>query len=113
MTLEEELLDFAKYNDQRDASICRRAAERVSELEAENARLRKAIESYGNNPAGFDWAVLGRIDELERENERLREADLLVRQIHSDADTGQLDGVDLDWMVAADAYVLGNAKENA
>ncbi len=35
-------------------------------------QLQKAINDFGNNPMGFDWAVLGRIDELERENERLQ-----------------------------------------
>jgi len=37
------------------------------ESKAEVGRLRKAIESFGNNPAGFDWAVLSRIEELEAE----------------------------------------------
>lgn len=48
---------------------------------------------------------------LAEENARLREADRLLRQIHADADAGNLDGVDLDWMVEADAYLLGKAKD--
>lgn len=42
--------------------------ERYNELEAENKRLKKAIEDFGNNPAGFDWAVLEKIEQLEAEN---------------------------------------------
>ncbi len=48
---------------------------RIKELKAaelERDAARKAILSFGNNPAGFDWAVLGRIDELETENAALR-----------------------------------------
>lgn len=40
-------------------------------LSTENERMKKLIESYGNNPAGFDWEVLGQIDDLERENQTL------------------------------------------
>jgi hypothetical protein len=42
----------------------------ASQVEIE--RLRRAIESFGNNPAGFDWGVLAKIDEQEAEIERLR-----------------------------------------
>ena len=35
-------------------------------LEAENKQLKEAIIAYGNNPAGFDWAVLVKIDKLEQ-----------------------------------------------
>jgi len=35
------------------------------QLENENERLKKAIKDFGNNPAGFDWGILGRIDDLE------------------------------------------------
>lgn len=35
------------------------------ELEAENKRLKKVINEFGNNPAGFDWAVLEKIENLE------------------------------------------------
>lgn len=35
-------------------------------LLAENKRLKKAIKDFGNNPAGFDWAVLDRIEKLEK-----------------------------------------------
>lgn len=41
-------------------------------LQAENDRMKQLIESYGNNPAGFDWGVLAKIDELERELEKAR-----------------------------------------
>ncbi len=41
---------------------------------AENRLLKKAIEDFGRNPAGFDWAVLGKIDNLETENKLLRDA---------------------------------------
>lgn len=48
--------------------------------------------------------------ELEHERdtllEQLQAADRLLRQIHADADAGRLDFVDLEWMVAADDYVL-------
>ena len=47
------------------------------DLLAEVDRLRAAILAFGSNPAGFDWAVLGRLEELEAENVRLR-ADLLA-----------------------------------
>jgi len=46
--------------------------ERLDRAESENGRLKKAIEDYGNNPAGFDWAVLEKIENLESIN-----ADLL------------------------------------
>lgn len=49
------------------------AAERVAELERERDQARKAINDFGNNPNGFDWAFLARFDELERENTELRE----------------------------------------
>ncbi len=39
--------------------------EQYEQLEAENKKLKKAIESFGKNLAGFDWAVLERIDTLE------------------------------------------------
>lgn len=42
-------------------------------LKVENKKLKKVIEDFGSNPAGFDWVVLGRIDELEIENEELKE----------------------------------------
>lgn len=38
---------------------------KIKELEAENKRLKKAILDFGNNPAGFDWAVLERIEQFE------------------------------------------------
>ena len=37
----------------------------IKALEAENRKLKKAIEDFGKNPAGFDWGVLDRIDQLE------------------------------------------------
>lgn len=48
------------------------------ELQTENKQLKEAIENYGNNPAGFDWAVLDKIDKLEVALERL------LTLIHSD-----------------------------
>jgi hypothetical protein len=42
------------------------------ELQSDNEKLKEAILKYGNNPAGFDWAVLDEIDRLKAENERFR-----------------------------------------
>lgn len=53
----------------------------VVDLLAENKQLKKAIDAYGNDPAGFDWTILGRLDKLEDENERLKEA--LGKHIHT------------------------------
>jgi len=36
-------------------------------------QLQKAILEFGNNPAGFDWAVLDKLDEQERQIEQLQE----------------------------------------
>ena len=38
----------------------------VKQLEAGNKRLKRAIEEFGNNPAGFDWAVLEKLEKLEK-----------------------------------------------
>lgn len=35
-------------------------------------RLKKAIEDFGKNPAGFDWAILMKLDDLEAENYKLK-----------------------------------------
>lgn len=43
----------------------RKLNKHILELEAENKRLKNAIREFGNNPAGFDWAVLERIEDLE------------------------------------------------
>lgn len=48
---------------------------RIEELEAENSSLKDKILRFGNNEAGFDWAVLRKIDQLESENKRLRECE--------------------------------------
>lgn len=37
----------------------------VEQIQAKNEQLKKAIEDFGNNPAGFDWGVLDKIDDLE------------------------------------------------
>lgn len=34
-------------------------------------QLKNAILKFGNNPAGFDWAVLDEIDKLQAENKKL------------------------------------------
>ncbi len=44
-----------------------------NQLQTENKRLKKAIESFGKNPAGFDWAVLEKIEQLKAENNNLKE----------------------------------------
>lgn len=49
-----------------------RRIEELKAAERERDEARKAILSFGNNPAGFDWAVLGKIDELETDNAALR-----------------------------------------
>lgn len=54
-----------------DLSFAAGARQDVPYLIAEVERLRSVIESFGKNPAGFDWGVLERLDELEQENERL------------------------------------------
>lgn len=46
----------------------------IGELQSENKALKKAIEDFGNNPAGFDWGVLNRLNELEDVNQRHKEA---------------------------------------
>lgn len=43
----------------------------------------------------------------------LTEAAKLLTDIHEMADSGELDGVDLDWMVKADSMVLGVEEESA
>ena len=43
----------------------------------------------------------------------LVEAAQLLADIHEMADCGELDGVDLDWMVKADSLVLGVEEESA
>jgi len=40
----------------------------LDRAESENGRLKKAIEDYGNNPAGFDWAILEKIENQESIN---------------------------------------------
>lgn len=45
--------------------------EERDELRNENKRLKSAIEAFGSNPAGFDWAVLERLEQQELEIERL------------------------------------------
>ena len=44
----------------------KRLLDAFKETDKENEQLKKAIEDFGNNPAGFDWAILERIDCLER-----------------------------------------------
>lgn len=39
----------------------------------------RAIESFGSNPAGFDWAVLQKVDDLEAENDQLKAQMLAIR----------------------------------
>ena len=48
-------------------------AEGMAALRAENARLKRAIESFGETPE-FDWNVIARLDDLEDENARLKAA---------------------------------------
>jgi hypothetical protein len=55
------------------------------QLQAENKRLKKTIEDYGNNLAGFDWAILERIDNLERTLEEIiTKSDDIARYILKD-----------------------------
>lgn len=58
---------------------------KVAGLEAENARMKQLIASYGSNPAGFDWGVLGQIDQLERDLAAARE--MLTRHAENAAIT--------------------------
>lgn len=53
--------DYISYT----RSIYQMQREEIKKLKDENKRLKKAIEDYGNNPAGFDWAVLERMEQLE------------------------------------------------
>jgi len=41
------------------------AAAAVAKVEAERDEARRAILAFGNNPAGFDWAILSRLEALE------------------------------------------------
>lgn len=65
-------------------------------------------------------AVIDRMEELQTANcpsqcttvsladlDILTQAARLLCEIHGMADGGQLDGVDLEWMVAADGLILG------
>ena len=45
----------------------------VEQIEAENKRLKQAILDFGNNPAGFDWAVLDKIYGLEAKLEKYKQ----------------------------------------
>jgi hypothetical protein len=70
---------------------CHRQAARESQVQLDAAkeevkRLKAAILAFGNNPAGFDWAVLAKLDELKQENERLRTVlKLFADMFHSDS----------------------------
>lgn len=61
---------------------------RLDRAEAENRRLKKAIEDYGNNPAGFDWAVLEKIETQESINKDLLG---LCEEFMKKADNGAAD----------------------
>jgi len=60
--------DIVQWED-----MSREACDSLDRAESENRRLKKAIEDYGNNPAGFDWAILEKIENQESIN-----ADLLA-----------------------------------
>lgn len=64
-------------------------------LTKENKRLKKAIEDFGNNPAGFDWGVLEQlgnleeeIDRLDAENKRLNDVDEILERWQHMIDPG-------------------------
>lgn len=46
----------------------------LAAVEKERDEARRAIDSFGSNPNGFDWAFLAKMEELEAENAALREA---------------------------------------
>ena len=50
-------------------------------LKKQIEQLQKAILDFGNNPAGFDWAILEKLDAFEVENETLKN---LLRQSHAE-----------------------------
>ena len=72
----EEPIPYAWWKDcpKLAQKVMERLIERNDRAEAENRRLKKAIEDYGNNPAGFDWAVLEKIENQEATNKDLLDA---------------------------------------
>ena len=52
----------------------------LEKSETENKRLKKAIDDFGNNPAGFAWAVLERIEQQETQLAFTRDAVRTVKQ---------------------------------
>jgi len=55
--------------------------DRCLELIGDKQQLQKAILDFGNNPAGFDWAILEKLDAFEVENETLKN---LLRQLQAE-----------------------------
>lgn len=49
-----------------------RDAEALAAVLDDHARLRKAINDFGKNPNGFDWAVLDKLDEQDEEIAELK-----------------------------------------
>jgi len=59
-------------------------------LQAKVGRLEKAILDFGNNPAGFDWAVLERIERLESGHAAIMEEINSNPALHNDPDITKL-----------------------
>lgn len=77
----------------------------IENLKAENERLKKAIENFGKNPAGFDWAVLDLIDKLERAIERIGR---VAFSRMKDPETPEFRYYELIWKLSQEA--LGSKK---
>jgi hypothetical protein len=70
------------------------ACNKIDALEAENERLKNAIIDFGNNPTGFDWAVLGKLDKQEQEIERLTDENKKLKDRERKLNALESTGVD-------------------
>jgi hypothetical protein len=74
---------------------------------------RELIESLRAYPDLWNQKAADRIEALNAEVERLTQADTLLRQIHAAVDAGEVDGCDMEWMVAVDEYCWTKQPEAA
>lgn len=75
-------------------------------------KLSKAVEVIGKM-AESDKSLyrFGFDQEQEEAMITMVKAATLLLEVHEDADSGMLDGVDLEWLVAVDALILGDDDE--
>lgn len=75
---------LAVYGGQIDECVVTLQAT-VERLKGERDQARKAINDFGHNPNGFDWAFLAKMDEMEERAEsaeaRLKEVDELAEAV--------------------------------